>query len=668
MRHTLKHIFFVLFILLETRSSFAQIAKLDSLFTALKNSTEDTAKISTMIDIGSAYYDVARYDSAMVYYSESLLLSEKLNIKIEIANSLLDIGLIYYSQGNYPKALDYFTKSQKIYEELKNKPGISRCYTNIGLIYDFQGHPTKALEYYARSLKLDEELKDKSGISSDLLNIGTIYETQKDYDKAFQFYNRALKLNEELNNKEGISSCITNIGLIYDAQNDYPKALEYYFRALKIDEELNNTEGIILDLINISDLNVSIKNYKEAKIHAQKVVDLSKETKTLNNLRLGYEILSKADAALGNYKEALANHMKFKQLTDSIFNIENSSKLSDTKINFELEKKEAELKAKADAQKAISLEEKKRHQLIIYIVIGILLITAVFTITLFKKFRQTNRQKQIIEIKEKQTQQQYIIIDEQKRLVEAKHKEITDSIHYAERIQRSFLASKTLLNKNLKEHFILFKPKDVVSGDFYWSTEHNGNFYLAVCDSTGHGVPGAFMSLLNMFFLSEAIKEKDILAPNEILNHVRQRLIEHISQDGAQDGMDCILLCINKNNKDVTYSAANNAPILIRDGKMIELPKDKMPVGKGENMSTFTLHQVKDLKNTDTLYLYTDGYADQFGGLEAKKFKSRQLNEFLLNISSKPINTQPEILNTRFYEWKGPLEQIDDICIIGLKL
>jgi len=668
MKSSTYRIIILVFIILISVSGFAQNTKLDSLFTSLKNNNnDDSLKVNSFHDIGTVYYDNARYDSAMVYYAKCLLLAQKLNLKLDQANSLVNIGLIYYNQSNYPKALDYFTRSQKKYEELKDKAGISRCLNNIGLIYDTQGSVNEALDYYTKSLKLDEELKDKDGISGDLINIGSIYETKKEYAKAFEYYTKALKLKEELKDKEGISSCLTNIGLIYDAQKDYENALKYFNRSLKLDEELNNKEGIILDLINISDLNITLKDYKQAKVLAQKVISLSKEINTLNNERLGYEILSNVEAALGNYKEAFAGHVKFKQLTDSIFNIENSSKLSNTKVTFEVEKKEAELKARSEAQVAISLEEKKRHQLIIYIIIGILLITAVFTFTLFKRFKLTNKQKHIIELKEKQTQSQYLIIEEQKRLVEMKHKEITDSIQYAERIQRSFLASDILLKKNLKDLFIFFQPKDVVSGDFYWSAEHNGNFYLAVCDSTGHGVPGAFMSLLNMFFLSEAIKEKDILAPHEILNHVRKRLIEHISQDGAADGMDCILICINAANKKITYSAANNAPILISDNKVIELQKDKMPVGKGENETSFTLHEL-NIKAEDTLYLYTDGYGDQFGGPEIKKFKSRQLNEFLITVSKSPIRSQKEILENRFIEWKGELDQIDDICIIGIKI
>ncbi|MBA2612522.1 MAG: tetratricopeptide repeat protein [Bacteroidetes bacterium] len=652
----------------EQKKISVQNTKLDSLYISLKSNNKETVKLELYNIIASIYYNNARYDSSIIYYNKCLLLSEKLNNKLKIANCILNIGLINYSRGDYPKALDYYTRALKIYEDIKEKAGIAKSYTNIGLIYDFQGSYSQALEYYTKALKIDEELKDKEGISADLLNIGTMYQTQKEYYKALQCYKRALKLNEELNDKDGISSCITNIGLIYDDQKDYEKALEYYYRSLKIDEELNNKEGIILSLVNISDLNITLKKYAIAKGYAQKVIALSKEINTLNNLRMGYEILANAEVGLGNYKEAYANHVKFKQLTDTIFNIENSSKLSNTKTNFEVEKKETELKAKAAVQKAISLEEKKRHQLIIYIIIGILLIIIIFTFALFKRFKLTNKQKDIIELKEKQTQNQLVIIDEQKRLVEAKHKEITDSIQYAERIQRSFLASNELLQKNLKEHFIFFQPKDVVSGDFYWSTEHNGNFYLAVSDSTGHGVPGAFMSLLNMFFLSEAIKEKGILVPNEILNHVRKRLIEHISQDGAQDGMDCILLCINTVDKKLTYSAANNAPILISNNKMIELPKDKMPVGKGERDTSFTLYEIKDIKREDTLYLYTDGYGDQFGGAEIKKFKSRQLNEFLLSVSQNPINKQRSILEDRFIEWKGVLDQIDDICIIGIKI
>ena len=267
-----------------------------------------------------------------------------------------------------------------------------------------------------------------------------------------------------------------------------------------------------------------------------------------------------------------------------------------------------------------------------------------------------------------------IELSESRALVLEKNKEMTDSINYAKIIQNTLLAQKETLIQHLPEHFVLFAPKDIVSGDFYWATEQNDKFYLAVCDSTGHGVPGAFMSLLNMGFLSEAIKEKNISEPGEIFNYVRERLIHSISKAGQQDGMDGILLCIESPSPlerdgrvGITYSAANNEPILISKNKILELPKDKMPVGKGEKIDSFKTHTVTANKG-DTLYLYTDGYADQFGGPKGKKFKYKPLNELLISLSQVPMETQKEKLALVLEDWKGNLEQVDDILIVGIKL
>jgi serine phosphatase RsbU (regulator of sigma subunit) len=265
----------------------------------------------------------------------------------------------------------------------------------------------------------------------------------------------------------------------------------------------------------------------------------------------------------------------------------------------------------------------------------------------------------------------------QKDIIQEKQNEIVDSIHYARRIQSSVLPSNLYLNKNLPEHFVLFKPQSIVSGDFYWATRvlesadnekvSGERFYFMVCDSTGHGVPGAFMSLLNISFLNEAINEKKIKEPHEILNHVRKRLIKNISQDGAQDGMDGIVLCFDKVTGTITYSAAHNAPIIVRNNELIEFNADKMPIGKGIREDSFTIHQF-DYKNGDMLYMYTDGYADQFGGPKGKKFKYKTLNNLLVEISNKPVLEQRQILNDTFDNWKGELEQIDDVCVVGIRL
>jgi serine phosphatase RsbU (regulator of sigma subunit) len=265
-------------------------------------------------------------------------------------------------------------------------------------------------------------------------------------------------------------------------------------------------------------------------------------------------------------------------------------------------------------------------------------------------------------------------VEQQKHLVEEKQREIVDSINYARRIQYTLLANDEFIRHYLPQHFVFFHPKDIVSGDFYWATfvknksDQFGKFFLAVCDSTGHGVPGAFMSLLNISFLNEAISEKGILAPHEVLNYVRQKLIENISKEGQKDGFDGILICMDTATKEITYSAANNAPLLVSaNGEYRELPKDRMPVGMGERKESFQLFSL-EYQTGDSLYLYTDGYADQFGGDKGKKFKYKQLNDLILNNHILSLEQQENILKTKFHQWKGDLEQVDDVCILGIKL
>jgi len=262
-------------------------------------------------------------------------------------------------------------------------------------------------------------------------------------------------------------------------------------------------------------------------------------------------------------------------------------------------------------------------------------------------------------------------IEHQKEIIEEKQKEIVDSINYAKRIQYSLLANKDFLEVELQEHFVFFHPKDIVSGDFYWAASTgsatNRKFYIAACDSTGHGVPGAFMSLLNIGYLNEAIKEKGIEKPNEVLNFVRQRLIDNISKEGQKDGFDGILLCIDQQTKKLSYAAANNAPLIVRKDGYEELEADRMPVGMGERKEDFKLHEINYEKG-DVLYLYTDGYADQFGGPKGKKYKYRPLNEMLQKMSTDKMEAQRTALANEFENWRGELEQVDDVLVIGIRL
>ena len=378
-----------------------------------------------------------------------------------------------------------------------------------------------------------------------------------------------------------------------------------------------------------------------------------------------YMYLSNCYDIKKDFKQALEFHKMHKVYYDSLFKKESVEQLENLKIAFETEKKEKE-NALLSAQNQLSNDTIQQQKTIVYFIITALLLALGLAFFVFKGLKNQRNANVIISNQKHE-------VENKNHIIEEKQKEILDSIHYAKRIQSALLANKDLLKQNLPDHFVLFNPKDIVSGDFYWATEHNNKFYLAVCDSTGHGVPGAFMCILNMGFLSEAIKEKNIEKPNEILNYVRNRLIECIGSDGQQDGMDAILICIDKSlsisgqSVSVSYAAANNEPILIRDNQLTALPKDKMPVGKGEKTDSFTVQKINLIKG-DILYLYTDGYADQFGGPNGKKFKYKPLNELLLNNIHLPLHQQADILTKTFVAWKGNLEQVDDVCIVGIKV
>jgi serine phosphatase RsbU (regulator of sigma subunit) len=257
-------------------------------------------------------------------------------------------------------------------------------------------------------------------------------------------------------------------------------------------------------------------------------------------------------------------------------------------------------------------------------------------------------------------------------MLETAYGEIKDSIRYAKRIQNALLASDKLLKEYLKEYFIYYKPKDIVSGDFYWAHPKGEWLYMITADCTGHGVPGAFMSLLNISFLNETINTTSFVTPNDVLGEVRAQIIEALrsdgSEEGGKDGMDCVLCAYNFKSGELLFSAANNPLWVCRNKTIIEYKPDKFPVGKHDRENEpFRLQKV-DLLPGDIVYTFTDGYADQFGGASGKKFKVKQLKELLLSIAHLPMNEQKDVVSKTLRKWKKGIDQIDDILIVGVRI
>jgi serine phosphatase RsbU (regulator of sigma subunit) len=672
-----KKIFLIFFLpLLFQSHSFSQNQFIDSLSKLVKTEISDTNKVRHLDDLCWEYQTIGEFDSSFVYGSASLKLAEhlfktssspliKLSSQKDMAQAYSDMGVIYKKQGDYSKCLEYYLKALKINEGINDKKGIAKNIGNIGIVYYDQRDYDKALEYYFRSLKLREELGNKSYIAIQLGNIGAVYYDQRNYPKALEYYLKALKIKEEINDEAGLGITLGNIGNIYYDQADYDKALEYFNRSLKMKEKAGDAYEIAITLGNIGSLYNKQKKYADAEKYLLRSLMICDSSGILNPKMQFEKLLSELYFSKGDFRKAYLHQKEYTVAKDTLFNIEKHQDLTRKEISYDYEKKEAAIKAENDKQAAVAAaESKKQKTVIIAVCIGLILMV-IFTIFIFRSLHITQKQKRIIEKQKK-------LVEEQKDLVEEKHKEISDSINYAERIQRALLANRKILDENLSNYFILFKPKDVVSGDFYWATKlKNDHFALVTADSTGHGVPGAIMSMLNIACLKESVS-KGIIRPDLILNETRTLIIENLKNDGSaeggKDGMDCTILTFDFNSNTLQCAAANNPVWIIRDRHLIEIRPDRMPVGKHEKDDTPFSLTTYALQKGDLVYTLTDGFADQFGGTKGKKFKNKQLQELLVSVADESMQEQKQKLDTSFNEWKRNLEQIDDVCLIGIRI
>ncbi|MGE0568660.1 MAG: SpoIIE family protein phosphatase [Bacteroidia bacterium] len=630
---------------------------LDSLKKALTNAPSKT-QLSIIIKICD-FYQSTNSDSLLVYSQKGLNISSRMNSENFIADFLNFLGISYYNLGNNVKALSYYIKAENIYNKLKLYDGQFMAINNIGLIYQSEGLINKAFQKFFELEEKSTQNENKKYTSIAYNNLGILYYSIDKKDSSIYYWKKSLAINLDLNNAARIIENLNNIGVLYQEQNKFNDAMQYFVRYLNYSKLLKQQKDLIASYHNIGVLYNDMGNFIVATQYLDSAILASYEIKDFENLVDIYSSYADIHSERKNYEKAFqAIQLKF-QYQDSLLLQDKNNAFAEMSTKYETEKKVAEnkqLKAEGERQKILNIA----------ISIGLILVIGlaffVYRSYAIKKKANIKLEAQNIEIKE------------QKHVIEEKQKEILDSINYAKRIQYTLLAHEEFLQSHIPSHFVLFKPKDIVSGDFYWAAKHNNNFYLAVCDSTGHGVPGAFMSLLSIGFLSEAINEKDIEEPGDILNYVRQRLIDNISKEGQKDGFDGILIKIpeinsisSKQKIEISYAAANNAPILVSNGTFQELHKDKMPVGLGIKEDSFLTKKITLHKN-DWLYMYTDGYADQFGGPKGKKFKYRPLNELILKNADKSPEEQKELLMANFNNWLGELEQVDDVCLIGFKI
>ncbi|MCE9538744.1 MAG: tetratricopeptide repeat protein [Bacteroidetes bacterium] len=643
-----RKVIFCIIILLFPVIAFSQQNSIDSLLSLIKHDKADTNKVIHLCKLTNKYELLGDFEKGINFANEAIELANKLNFKqgIAIANSA--IGNIYLGQANYAQALTSYLKALKLNEELKNKRGIAAMLGNIGVIYSDQLEYSKALDYFFKALKIDEEIEDKIGKANWFCNIGAIYSDQLEYSKSFDYYFKALKIYEEIGNKNGIAATLMNIGINYELQKNYLKALDYYFKALDISEELKNKKYVSAIIGCIGSLYTTMGKFKEAEHYLKKSVALSDSIGALDDLRINEESLYQLYDTTAQYKLALIHYKKSIAIKDTLFSQENKKQLVRKEMNFEFEKKEAATKAETEKQKA-------EQKIITASIAGGLFLVLVFAGFIGRSLRVTKKQK--------------LVIEKQKQIVEEHQKEITASITYAKRLQEAILPPLTSIKKEFPESFILYLPKDIVAGDFYWMETIDTIQFIAAADCTGHGVPGAMMSVVCSNALNRAVKEFGLRDTGAILDKVTDLVLETFEKSNSEvkDGMDISILAVNKANNNIQWSGANNPLWYIQDGKMIEIKADKQPIGQCDHRKSFTTQNIEYSKNS-IFYLFTDGYADQFGGPKGKKIMYRKFQDSLIAMNNLPLKDQETALQTEFQGWKGNLEQVDDVTVIGVRV
>jgi len=626
-------------------------------------------------NIGVAYWYLGANEKALENHWKALVIRKGINDKQGYAGSYNNIGLVYLNENNYEKALENYFKSLKIKEEINDIKGMANSYNNIGVIYLKQKKYDSALEIFTKSLKICEEIADSKGIAMANGNIGLVYFGKNNLTKSLDSQLKSLKAREKIGDRLGMTLALTNIAGIYINQSDYRMAMDIYFKGLKIDKEISSVHGEAVSYSNIGACYLQMGDYEKSFQYLSKASDLC--IKLRNNALLNdvYYSLSDLFNRKGDYKKAFTYQKLYADLKDTILSAESNKQLTEMNSKYESEKKDKELinkdaeiaKQQADGEKELILRNAS------FMGFTLLFILAFF---IFRGYRQKQKAN---------------------KLLDEKNKKITDSINYAKRIQDSILPPLNEIKEYLPESFVFFQPKDIVSGDFYWfspcpasvqneESKSKEKILIAAVDCTGHGVPGAFMSMMGYNLLEQVVKKSHIHQPAKVLNALSKLVEESLRQNNQigniNNGMDMAILSLSRDAEKTSaekpeniplynhleYAGANNSLYLVRAGALHETKADKASIGILLNKEfCFTNHNIK-LEKGDCCYIFSDGFVDQFGGQNHEKFYYQPFRELLTEIHQLSMEEQKLSLESVITEWKGNNVQIDDMLVIGFRV
>ncbi len=671
-------------------------------------------------NLGLVYAYQGDLKKAEEKYESAAQIFVELNMLPQAAKSYNNLALIYQNQGNYFKAVDFYYKALRIYEKNGDREGKAVIYNNLGNIYIQQKDFKNAEKYYEKALKLYKQLQDAEGIGEVYNNLGNVFYEKNKLEKSLEYYQKALGIFQKANNRKYIPVTLNNIADVLTAQQKIKEARKYYLQALRLAKELNLLTSQAVSLKGIGKSYISNREWNKGYHYLKQAEKLAEKTGDIELQRDIAQLLTDYYYYVKNYKRALEYQHLYYRLSDSISNKKYKELLlsRDLKLQYEKEKEiqNARHQAELEKQKLIAKQEQEKQRIVIFSIASVLLLLFVFFVVILNRYKTIRKQNRIITTQKAELEQQaeeLRVINEnlkakneeiqqqseelrilnemltrQKAEIEQKNKDIMASIQYAYRLQKTLIDASNVFREYLPPHFLFFFPKDILSGDFYWIYKTDEYDYVAVADCTGHGVPGALISILGMEFLNQIMEKYDAPAPNVILDVLRQKFIERFySGSGAEkhrDGMDISLIRIRGNTLE--FAAANNPLYIITKNPkfypedlitsefsedeeiyILQINADKTPIGYYETLVPFSLKTL-EIQPDDEIVLLSDGFQDQFGGHRGKKLGRKNLKRILLKIYSLPTEEQYNFLANFLNNWKNENVQTDDITVFGLKV
>ncbi len=615
--------------------------------------------VNCLHTLGKFYYMKNLYDSALYYFNEATDVIKKIPDERQLISAYNDIIPVYNILCQYEESIKYGFLALELSEKYHDSPEIAKSLNNLGTAYHHKGEYNNALKYYSRSLNLKENIADKQFISSILNNIGLIYlnkgisEDKSYFDSSLYYHRMALNYRREINAEKDIAESYINIGNIFSEINDTRKALYYYRLGKIIFDKLENYAGLSVLLYDIANMHVKNNDLDLAISNYRKSIEIAEKINNPELLKADYFSIAKAYAFKQDFRNAYEYNNKYNILADSIYKLESNKQITEISTNYESQKKE-NIILKHNTE--IKLSELRRNRIILFISVIIIIAISVLVVILVRSMKNLKKTTQLL-------------VD-QNFLITQKSDIITDNLNYAKIIQTALLPSHSDFKRLFQNSFILFMPKDIIGGDFIWYKSIDDTKIFALIDCTGHGVSAALMSVIGNTLLNKIIVEEGRTEPAEILYKLdaslKPLLVKEAENSCIMDGMD-IALCSIKDDI-LTFSGSFMPICIISNGNETVYKGTRYLIGGTifENKCGFTNETIK-LKKGDHIYLFSDGYYDQFGGETFRPLKFKNFQNMLISNHHLSMDKQKQYFQKYIIDWIGDYEQLDDITLVGIR-